>query len=70
MVTIKVVDLKGAHWLLGLPDLPHKRRYKGRLMEIWALVFDGPVPPNYNQIPLPVFTDWWPEACDYEEKEP
>jgi len=60
MVFITVRDLKGQHWCL-MPHGHYTRSQKG-LVEGWAIVVESPpdVLTGYSNIPLPVFTDWWP----------
>lgn len=56
---IEVVDLKGHTWNLFF--LGRYKVSKKGLVSRWA--FTGPGPGDlrrYNQIPLPVFTEWWP----------
>ena len=57
---IEVHDNKGFYWEL-IPNLPFILSDTG-LVEVWCTVVVGfpPMLGSYQQIPLPVFTDWWP----------
>lgn len=56
---IEVVDTKGRVWNL-IPIGRYKVSQKG-LVERWAIAGPGPGDlRKYHQIPLPVFTEWWP----------
>jgi len=58
MLTIAINDHKNEHWELLLPGVFRENRHG--LTEMWVYVSHGPPAlKNYQQIPLPVFTEWW-----------
>lgn len=58
MLEIELIDHLGNHWRLLTPGVYRTSR-KG-LVELWVYVGKGPPAlKGYQEIPLPVFTDWW-----------
>lgn len=57
-VRVHVIDYLGTKWTLLCPG-----RYKTTLdgfVTMWVLVAKGPQSlRDYQEIPLPVFTEWW-----------
>jgi hypothetical protein len=59
MNVIDVIDFKGHKWSLLVPPL----RWNRPMTELWLLVAQESSPATlrgYMEIPVPVFTDWWP----------
>lgn len=57
LVMITVVDFLGQEW-----GLIYKSKYRASekgLVEVWAICVGTRIH-GYSQIPLPVFTEWWP----------
>ena len=63
MTLIDLVDYKGDTWQLFAANKCTRYLHKGQVY--WQLWWYAPVRPhalrNYNEVPLPVFADWW---CD------
>lgn len=59
MNEIHVVDLKGDSTVL-YPYSRYRTSRKG-LVEIWCWRQGSDWLQNYGHIPIPIFTDWWPE---------
>lgn len=60
MTTIDLIDLKGEQWqLIHSHTIPYL--HKGE--KYWKAWWFAPVRPdelrNYDEVPLPIFTDWW-----------
>jgi len=67
MSTVTIIDHLGDEWTLLLP-MCFKLNRNG-LMIMWAMVCKGPAalttpPYAYQEIPLPVFTEWWEPVPD------
>jgi hypothetical protein len=61
MREIELIDHLGDYWLLLLPAVFEKNR--NGMMIMWVYVGKGPEAlRNYQEIPLPVFTEWWDDA--------
>ena len=59
MLTATLTDHLGDEWTLIVPA-KYKHNRNG-LVEMWVYVAKGPpqLAEHYQQIPLPVFTEWW-----------
>jgi hypothetical protein len=57
LVMITVVDFLGDTW--GLFCKSKYRASEKGLVEVWAICYSQHIR-GYSQIPLPVFTEWWP----------
>ena len=59
MLEMMLTDHLGDEWTLIVPAV-FKRNRNG-LVEMWVYVAKGPpaLAKWYQQIPLPVFTEWW-----------
>ena len=60
---ILVTDFLGDEWALLAPV---KYKVQNGYTTMWAWVMKGPAklttpPYNYQELPFPVFTDWWPK---------
>ena len=62
MLTIELIDHKGDSWKLEYWESAQQYLHKGE--GYWKAWWDAPKRPkdfkNYMQVPLPIFTDWWP----------
>ncbi len=63
MITIELIDQKGEFWELIWANSITPSLYKGSLWyKGWWYAIEIPHElRNYSDIPLPVFTEWWPE---------
>ncbi len=61
MRIVEVIDHLGDFWQFMLPAV-YKRQANGFTV-MWVYVASGPwhIAKHYQQIPLPVFTEWWEE---------
>jgi len=58
MTEIQLTDWLGDTWRILLPGV--YRTSKQGFTELWVYVGLGPdALRNFQEIPLPVFTDWW-----------
>ena len=59
MKTIELIDHLGDYWSLMLPCVYERQR--NGLVVMWVYVARGPEKLTrwYQQIPLPIFTEWW-----------
>jgi hypothetical protein len=62
MTEIEVIDHLGDFWRFLVP--PTYKRNPNGMWIMWVYVAEGPdtlaMPPyHYQQIPLPLFTEWW-----------
>lgn len=62
MTEITLVDSYGDHWTFLVPVPGVFKKSRRGLIEMWVYVKAGPecIFKYYKQIPLPVFTEWWP----------
>lgn len=65
---IDVFDFLGNTWELLLPPTCFKQKPGGN--EVWMAVrktdATGAIKDNFDMIPVPVFTDWWPAPMSNE----
>lgn len=66
MNIIKLTDFKGQNWEL-IYTQPQKYLHQGEAY--WKVWYLAPARPdelkNYNEVPLPIFTEWWPHIWTY-----
>ena len=69
MTVIKVTDFKGDNWAL-VYTRPQKYLHKGDCF--WKVWYYASVRPkelkNYSEVPIPIFTDWWPYEFSIESR--
>jgi len=62
MCIIDLIDQKGEWWQL-MWAAPSRYLHKGEAY--WKAWWYAPVRPhefrNFDEVPLPIFTEWWPE---------
>ncbi len=63
MLYIELIDHKGDYWTLVWPGAASRYLHKGiAYYKAWWYADERPHElRNYTAIPLPIFTDWWPE---------
>lgn len=60
MVIIPVWDNQGTYWELH-PTRRYREHFQGLVtLSYMRMRLEQPMP-KYQALPLPVFTDWWPE---------
>lgn len=63
MTCIELIDNKGDYWELLWANAPVPYLYNGD--KYWKAWWYTPERPddfrNYYEVPLPIFTEWWPE---------
>ena len=62
MTYIDLIDFKGDYWHLIYANAPQKYLHNGNAYwKAWWYAPDRPKElKNYTEVPLPIFTDWWP----------
>jgi hypothetical protein len=60
---IEIIDFKGGCWKVMFFEKAQRYLHKGCVY--WRVWVQAPERPNelktYEEIPLPIFTEWWPE---------
>lgn len=63
MITIELYDHKGDYWQLTAATPPRRYMHNAEVYyKMWWHAFNRPGElRHYKEVPLPVFTEWWPE---------
>lgn len=63
MINVQLIDHKGDFWDLTWANAPQRYLHQGECYwKSWWYASERPAElKNYSEVPLPIFTDWWPQ---------